>query len=155
MLRQRHPATVVRIFLIGCFVLLAVDASEVRAEASQKKKGYNEVRGTSGSEDLVGGVGNDVIYGGPGDDSLLFGDDGDDVIYGGEGNDSLSGGEGKDRLYGGDGNDRLQPEVRVKDEQPDKLYCGKGKDQYAADKKDYVDSSCEKKTTFEGRAGIA
>jgi hypothetical protein len=27
----------------------------------------------------------------------------------------------------------------------DKLYCGKGKDQYYADKKDYVSSSCEVK----------
>jgi hypothetical protein len=30
-------------------------------------------------------------------------------------------------------------------EQRDKLYCGKGKDTYFAEKIDYVDSSCEKK----------
>jgi hypothetical protein len=27
----------------------------------------------------------------------------------------------------------------------DKIYCGKGKDEYIADKKDFVSSSCEKK----------
>jgi Ca2+-binding RTX toxin-like protein len=94
---------------------------------------------------LDGGKGEDILHGGPGGDSLLFGGDGDDVIYGGDGDDTLSGGEGKDLLYAGDGNDKLQQEVRMEDGQPDKLYCGKGKDQYDADKFDYVDSSCEKK----------
>jgi hypothetical protein len=65
----------------------------------------------------------DVLYGGDGDD-LLFGDEGEDVLYGGDGNDFLGGFL--------DGQDR------------DKLYCGKGRDRYAADKNDYVDSSCEK-----------
>jgi hypothetical protein len=32
----------------------------------------------------------------------------------------------------------------MRDRQPDKFYCGKGKDTYIADKIDYVDSSCEK-----------
>ena len=32
----------------------------------------------------------------------------------------------------------------MRDRQPDKIYCGKGKDRYYADKIDYVDSSCEK-----------
>jgi hypothetical protein len=31
------------------------------------------------------------------------------------------------------------------DGERDELYCGKGKDKYLADKKDYVDSSCEVK----------
>ena len=48
-------------------------------------------------------------------------------------------------MYGGDGNDQLSADLggpRAK------LYCGEGKDVYDADKDDYVDSSCEKKTTF-------
>jgi hypothetical protein len=108
------------------------------------EKGDDEVRGLGGSDELYGGVGNDHIYGGPGGEWSIEGDEGDDVIYGGEGDDSLSGGGGKDLLYGGDDNDKLQPEVR-KDGQPDKLYCGKGKDEYNADEFDYVDSSCEMK----------
>jgi hypothetical protein len=47
---------------------------------------------------------------------------------------------GEDVIYGGDGNDYLGG---GSDGQRDKLYCGKGKDYYAADKNDYVDSSCE------------
>jgi hypothetical protein len=108
---------------------------------------------------IYGGPGSDMIYGGPGSDMPLYGNEGEDVIYGGPGgdfvgggqnNDSLYGGpggdvslygnEGEDVVYGGDGNDHLGAE----DGQADKLYCGKGKDTYRADKNDYVDSSCEK-----------
>ena len=52
------------------------------------------------------------------------------------------GGNGADVIYGGDGNDTLDG---LGDKQPDKLYCGKGKDLAYAGKNDYVDSSCEKK----------
>ena len=91
---------------------------------------------------LVGGAGNDVIHGGPGDDSLHDGGDGDDVIYGGDGDDdSMYGGNGADVLYGGDGSDFLS--TKGEDRQPDKLYCGEGKDEYEADKNDFVSSSCE------------
>ena len=41
-------------------------------------------------------------------------------------------------MYGGDGNDFPWS----KDGQRDKLYCGEGRDEYNADKNDYVDS-CE------------
>jgi len=30
------------------------------------------------------------------------------------------------------------------DRQRDKVYCGEGRDEYLADKNDFVDSSCEK-----------
>ena len=46
--------------------------------------------------------------------------------------------KGKDVLYGGDGDDFLDASL---DGQRDKLYCGEGKDEYAAHKID-----CEKKT---------
>jgi hypothetical protein len=55
--------------------------------------------------------------------------------------------KGKDVLYGGDGDDFLDASL---DGQRDKLYCGEGKDEYAADKIDYVSSSCEKKTLMGG-----
>jgi hypothetical protein len=50
----------------------------------------------------------------------------------------------RDVLYGRDGNDLLDASG---DRQRDKLYCGKGRDNYYADKIDYVDSSCEVKQT--------
>ena len=107
------------------------------------EKGDDEVRGLGGSDDIMGGAGNDVLYGGSGSDSI-GGYDGDDVIYGGPDNDwFLVSDEGEDVIYGGDGNDYLGDTRN--DGQPDKLYCGKGKDRYLADKNDYVDSSCEKK----------
>jgi len=125
--------------------------------------GADEVRGLGDRDFLFGGTGNDVIYGGPGsdwwlfggkgddvihagpgNDSFLTGDDGDDVIYGGDGGeDEMYGGRGADALYGGDGSDFLS--TKWEDRQPDKLYCGIGKDYYEADKNDFVSSSCEKK----------
>ena len=110
--------------------------------------------------DLDGGSGNDAIYGGDGDDDPspsvatgpppesiseggegLDGGDGNDTLYGGDGDDALHGFGGEDVLHGGDGNDLL---TDYYDEQPDKLYCGAGQDEYVAVKNDYVDSSCEK-----------
>jgi Ca2+-binding RTX toxin-like protein len=97
---------------------------------------------------IYGGAGNDVIYGGPGDDFTLNGDEGDDVVYGGEGDDEELYGDGdlrqgEDVIYGGDGNDTIYASG---DGQRDRLYCGEGIDHYAADKVDYLSSSCEKKT---------
>ena len=107
--------------------------------------GDDEIRGLGGSDALIGGLGSDVIYGGPGNDVLIEpvrrSDAAGDVFYGGGGDDRLHAGKGEDVMYGGDGNDLLTDN----DGQRDKLYCGKGKDHYSADKNDYVDSSCEKK----------
>ena len=90
--------------------------------------GDDEIRGLGGSDFLKGGSGDDVIYGGGGDDEI-------------------DGGEGEDVLYGGDGNDQLGD---TDGQRGDKLYCGRGKDHYLADKKDYVDSSCEEKIVGAG-----
>jgi hypothetical protein len=137
-------------------------------------EGDDEIRGLGAEDQLFGGLGSDVIYGGPGDDDLssiyhgrdslmskdvLYGgpgndflvDDGgvgDGVFYGGDGEDSLWTGKGEDVLYGGDGNDLLG---EGDDGQRDKLYCGEGRDQYMAEKRDYVDSSCEEKMAPGGR----
>jgi hypothetical protein len=86
------------------------------------QEGDDKIRGLGGFDDLKGGPGNDILYGGDGDDLLEPAWD-EDVIYGGDGNDWLGGGS---------------------DGQRDKLYCGEGKDDYSADKNDYVSSSCEK-----------
>jgi Ca2+-binding RTX toxin-like protein len=51
----------------------------------------------------------------------------------------LKGDSGEDVLYGWHGNDILY----ALDGQRDELYCGEGRDEYVADKIDYVDSSCE------------
>jgi Ca2+-binding RTX toxin-like protein len=96
----------------------------------------------------------DVCLGGRGQrDQRNYGErcgEGDDDIYGGDGEEQMAGAAGEDVLYGGNGNDKLDglddsiglpvgPTVR------DELYCGPGKDHYAADRLDYVDSSCEEK----------
>ena len=116
--------------------------------------GDDEIRGLAGPDFIFGGAGNDVIYAGPGDDEgkgkyydrNVMGNRGDDVLYGGDGNDTLGSdiGQdvGEDVYYGEGGNDGIFAQG---DRQPDKLYCGKGKDRYVAEKIDYVDSSCEKK----------
>lgn len=97
-------------------------------------EGDDEIRGLGGKDDIGGGDGNDVIYGGDGDDVELFDGKGADVIYGGGGNDFIG--------------------SFFPNDQPDKLYCGKGKDRYyfagRFDKLDYVDSSCEKKAMLRG-----
>jgi RTX calcium-binding nonapeptide repeat (4 copies) len=110
-------------------------------------EGDDKIRGLGAKDEILGGAGNDVIYAGPGDDPFLAGDDGpaagDDVIYGGPGDEEdIFGGNGEDVLYGGDGSDFLDEKW---DRGPDKLYCGENKDEYVADKKDFVSSSCEKK----------
>jgi hypothetical protein len=110
-------------------------------------EGDDKIRGLGAKDEILGGAGNDVIYAGPGDDPFLLGDDGpadgDDVIYGGPGDEmEILGGNGDDVIYGGDGDDYLTEKW---DRGHDKLYCGKGKDVYNADKKDFVSRSCEKK----------
>ena len=115
-------------------------------DTMNSRDGADEIRGRGGKDELWGGDGNDVIYGGPGNDTLegdMVHEKNADVIYGGDGEDSMSGGEGADVLYGGDGRDLI---VDTRDRQPDKLYCGKGKDKYLVEEQnDYVSSSCEKK----------
>jgi RTX calcium-binding nonapeptide repeat (4 copies) len=118
-----------------------------KADKLYGEEGDDEIHGLGAADWISGGLGNDVIYGGPGADLMtnygLGGGEGDDVLYGGDGNDSLSGGAGEDVLYGGDGDDNLELTMGPNDGQRDKLYCGEGKDEYSADKRDYVDSSCE------------
>jgi Ca2+-binding RTX toxin-like protein len=94
------------------------------------------LHGGSGRDDLTGGDGDDVLYGGDGDDNWWWGVKGLRCLCG------LSGGRGEDVLYGGDGNDVLIAEWSS-ERKRDRLYCGKGTDEYTADKIDFVSSSCE------------
>ena len=124
-------------------LLLGTDKSD----RLHSKDADDEIRGLGAQDVIFGGAGKDVIHDGPGNDHLPRGDyryegAGDDVIYGGSGDDHVDGGDGADVFYGGDGSDSI---IDIWDRQPDKLYCGKGKDEYAADKNDFVSSSCEKK----------
>jgi RTX calcium-binding nonapeptide repeat (4 copies) len=109
------------------------------------EKGKDEVRalGTpdSQADELYGGPDDDFLYGGAGMD-FLYGEQDDDVLYGGDGADILLvGGKGADVIYGGDGDDLFE---EAADGQRDELYCGKGRDEYSAEKIDYVSGSCEK-----------
>ena len=131
----------------------------------------DELWGGDAADEIYGGRGNDfvegddiftgqthkdVLHGGPGRD-YLNGWRGDDVLHGGEGRDYTYGGPGKDVLHGGDGKDFVdawddtpsQPNTKRRD----RLYCGAGRDTYAADRLDIVSSSCERRFTFEGGEG--
>ncbi len=160
--RRGHLIAGVSTFLIGCAVLLiVVGCAGVGSEAPQKEQTHSpqataseeaRCQGTSTTESPIGGPArfttNDLpgcpkggLILGTDKHDYLYGKDGDDVIRGLGAKDDLYGGSGNDKIYGGDGNDSLA----AKDGQRDKLYCGKGKDEYFADKNDYVSSSCEKK----------
>jgi Ca2+-binding RTX toxin-like protein len=117
------------------------------------------LKGTDKPNLLSGRHGDDKVRGVGGSDGALEGGLGNDILYGGDGNDYLLGGKGADVMYGGAGNDLLSSitpcwrrSCNSNDGQRDKLYCGKGKDHYSADKNDYVDSSCEKKAVLGGAA---
>jgi Ca2+-binding RTX toxin-like protein len=127
-----------------------IQASEVlfgtdKADYLDGGGGDDEIHGFGSpdaqADELLGGDGRDVLYGGTGMD-FVHGEQDDDVLYGGDGADILLvGGEGADVIYGGDGDDLFEESA---DGQRDKLHCGKGRDEYSAEKIDYVDSSCEK-----------
>jgi Ca2+-binding RTX toxin-like protein len=69
-----------------------------------------------------------ILKGGPGDDTLL----------GSPFSDTLNGGKGRDRLEGNAGNDQ----IRSRDEDPDVVRCGAGKDKAEVGRGDVV-SGCE------------
>ena len=143
--RFRYKGSLITNDLRGCpngALLLGTDKRDKLAGL----EGDDEIRGLGGKDEIYGENGNDVIYAGPGEGSF----DGkyvgpvlrdDKVEY-------ISGGNGADVIYGGDGSDFIDARGDKQPRQPDKLYCGKGKDQYDADPMDYVDSSCEKKAMW-------
>ncbi len=65
-------------------------------------EGFNNIKGTSLSDQLIGDDNNNIIYGNDGNDTI-FGLGGNDTLIGGSGNDVLDGGLGDDTLTGDDG----------------------------------------------------
>lgn len=70
--------------------------------------------------------------------TILDGGPGDDTLLGSPFRDTLNGGKGRDRLEGNAGNDRISS----RDEYPDVVRCGAGRDQAKVGKGDVV-SGCE------------
>jgi Ca2+-binding RTX toxin-like protein len=108
-----------------------------RADILSGEKGEDEVRGLGTpkgqADEHYGGSDDDVLHDGAGMD-FLYGEQDDDVLYGGDGADILLvGGKGADVIRGGDGNYFFEGSA---DGQRDKLYCGKGRDEYSAEKID-------------------
>jgi len=171
--RQGHLiAVVVRAFVIGCAVLLiVVGCSGKRSETSKKEQGHTskkEQGHTEGTKqeqgrceeprtfkngftlttnDLPGCPKGGPLSGTDKHDNLL-GRLGDDEIRGLGTGDFTLGGAGNDLIYGGPGDDLILTVHLGRgggNDGRDKLYCGEGRDEYIADKNDYVSSSCEKK----------
>ena len=69
-------------------------------------KGFENVVGSDGDDEITGDNMNNVLNGGAGGDTLNGGA-GDDTLNGGAGDDTLDGGAGADTLYGGAGDDTL------------------------------------------------
>jgi Ca2+-binding RTX toxin-like protein len=100
--------------------------------------GRDVIVGGPGNDRLIGGAGADRLFGGPGRDTLLggrgrdrlAGDLGRDRLFGGHGRDLLVGGAGRDLLAGGAGNDTL----RGRDGRRDRVWGGRGLDQYRLDR---------------------
>ena len=118
--------------------------------------------GTNGRDTLLGHGGNDTLVGLAGADEF-WGGSGTDVMYGGPDEDGLGGMEGDDVLYGGDGDDwvllgggsRMSSMAGMATTlltgpygKRDWLFCGKGRDKFAADRVDYVSRNCEVKGTL-------
>lgn len=84
------------------------------------KVGNDKLKGGWGNDVLDGGAGNDVLDGGKGND-VLKGGKGDDRLKGGKGDDTLFGGKGKDKLTGGAGKDVFVFNVKLKEDNADKI----------------------------------
>src|SRR5215218_1103860 len=151
--RRGHLKALVVTFLIGCAVLLVFGCAGTSPETSKKEQG-RAPEATAPEEAQCEGTRTKQRYGGPvvtndvpgcPNGGLLLGTDKTDTLAGLDGDDEIRGLGGRDFI--GDGNDFLMGiGITVDgDGQRDKFYCGEGRDRYAADKNDYVDSSCEVK----------
>lgn len=105
----------------------------------------DNVRGTTGNDNIYtfwdndvvyGYEGNDVIDGGQGDDRL-FGGDGEDRLFGDNNNDYLSGGDGDDRLDGGLFEDELHGgagnDIMIGGHGSDRMFGGADNDTFRQD----------------------
>jgi hypothetical protein len=109
-------------------------------------KRSDTITGKGGNDLLLGGPNEDCISGGPGDDTIsggpafdtLRGGPGADVILGGSGDDDIRSGPGRDTITAGKGNDT----ITARDDAPDAINCGKGKDTAIVDGSDTL-RNCE------------
>ena len=124
----------------------ATGPEEARCEGTRTFKNPHLGEEVFTTNDLPGCPNKGGLLSGTDNYDSLSGEDGNDKIRGHGSLDSIFAGPGNDVIYGGPGNDVGL--LGGGDGQRDKLYCGKGRDKYTADKVDYVDSSCEKKLPF-------
>jgi Ca2+-binding RTX toxin-like protein len=103
------------------------------------------VRGGRAGDTLYGNDGSNTIYGGPGDDTIK-GYGGDDVLAGEAGRDHINGGAGRDRIDGGADGDTID----ARDNYPDILRCGPGRDSVSVDTKKDRLSGCEGRHSSSG-----
>lgn len=76
----------------------------------------NRIEGLNGKDDIDTGAGNDTAKGGNGNDTIsgaagddqLDGQNGHDDVSGGAGDDTITGGKGDDTLHGGSGDDEIE-----------------------------------------------
>jgi len=97
----------------------------------------NVFRGGAGSTRVVGTQAGDQMFGDDGDDRV-FGRHGADCLHGGDGDDRIDAGAGVDKVYGGPGADT----IATRDDQPDFVDCGSGRDTALVDRHDRV-RGCE------------
>jgi hypothetical protein len=110
-------------------VVTAANAGGSRSASSAVSPVVGRVfLGTSGADAIVGSLGAD----------RMRARGGDDYVHGSYGNDRLRGGPGSDRLFGGSGRDTIVS----RDDWPDWVNCGGGRDRVVADRFDHV-SRCE------------
>jgi RTX calcium-binding nonapeptide repeat (4 copies) len=166
MVRQARLIAVVRVFLIGCAVLLGVGCAGMRSEAPEEEQAHSEVAEDQARSDRCERTRGIVLMGGgyttndvPGcpKGGLLVGTDGpntgmnspmQDYLYGGDGedevrglgaNDEIHGGLGGDVIYGGPGFDSIfAGAVRGPDRSKDTIYGGDGPDDIGGDYGDDV-----------------
>ena len=87
-------------------ITLNEDGSATTSGFTSVVRGFENVIGNDGNNQLIGNSAANMLDGGLGNDTLT-GNAGNDRLLGGQGNDSLSGGTGDDTLTGGAGADVL------------------------------------------------
>jgi diguanylate cyclase (GGDEF)-like protein len=147
--------------------------------------GKDLLDGGDGNDLLGGGDGGDTIRGGPGNDTVTYtyfthpvavsldglandGTSGDrsnvatDVenILGGTGDDLLSGDAAANVIDGGGGRDVVRGNgggdtIRVRDNTPDQVFCGVGRDSVDADTSDLLSADCDESAVTSLRAPLA
>jgi diguanylate cyclase (GGDEF)-like protein len=147
--------------------------------------GKDLLDGGDGNDLLGGGYGGDTIRGGPGTDTVTYtyfkdpvavsldgvandgiAHDGSNVagdvenILGGPGNDLLSGNAAANVIDGGGGRDIVRGNgggdtIRVRDNTPDQVFCGVGRDSVDADASDLLSVDCDESAVTSLRAPLA